>query len=188
MENLRKGIDSAHNRQKMKDGGTHIAPGSGYRMRITYTLVTIIASLLFGACAGSDTRPAATASAAPSYWPVQLTVSGGFAGFIRHIRVQQDGTVTTGNRQLSENHTSILSADDHRTLAEQLADLPDSVETSGKKATRSNCADCLQYQLTLTRHDKPHTIELNSQTLATSPYSAVIATLVTLMEKHTPTE
>ena len=107
----------------------------------------VAVALSVSACAPAVTD-GAQAGAAPS-WEVGFELSGGFAGMMKQMTISHDGRVVAENLRRRARVEKRLSADQMR----ELDRLVERAESAPEMAlpSRSRCADCMQYRLTVTR-------------------------------------
>lgn len=106
--------------------------------------------LLITACHPSGQNPGTPTPAQPPAnstppWSVSLDISGGIAGQMRNISVDQSGLAILTDKKTASRAEQSLSAQQVQALARLIETLP-----ASKSGTRqsSQCRDCINYQLT----------------------------------------
>jgi hypothetical protein len=142
----------------------------------------ILSGAITPICQGCTSRPpqSATAPSAPvpigEPWRLEIHLSGGFAGLDRQLELSSTGELTASDRRRDTHITARLSAGE---IAQIDALIPVAPAVS---ASRTGCADCLLYDLTLYVHGQSVVVHLDDISLGRSGTEPLIRSLLTLLD------
>jgi hypothetical protein len=144
------------------------------RLRLVRLFPVLVLGLISACGTLVDARDAAQQS-----WEVTLTISGGFAGVDRTVAASSDGALRVADRRRASDTTRPLTAGELQQTVGVLARL--SADTTAAIDRRNpRCRDCFLYQIVYTRDGTRRQATLDSTTLASSPYAALVELLTGL--------
>ena len=125
------------------------------------------------------TPVAASSSSAPAAqaWSVRLVITGGFAGEHREIAIDSAaGKAVLTNHKTGQRNEQALVGADHDQIAQLVRTLPKQLASQ----STSNCNDCFNFDLDVSRDGVAQRVRLESFMLSDSVYGPLIEKLLTL--------
>ncbi|MCL4396207.1 MAG: hypothetical protein M1482_15630 [Chloroflexi bacterium] len=109
-------------------------------------------------------------------WEINLSVSGGFAGVTRSLQVNSTGQLTANDAQSRKQVTAQLPAAD----LSELADLVSHLQPPHAASLPSGCADCFNYDVTVTVGERLLEFRGDDVTLQGSGWQDLVGRLTAL--------
>lgn len=110
-------------------------------------------------------------------WRLEIHLSGGFAGLDRQLDLSSTGELKASDRKRDTHVTARLSAEDIAQIGSLIPVTP------AASASRTGCADCLLYDLTLHAHGQAVVLHLDDINLGRSGIEPLIRSLLTLLDR-----
>lgn len=118
---------------------------------LALSLIAVLSIMLMTACAPNGQSPESvqtqTDGTADSKWSVILNISGGIAGQMRQISVDETGRAVLVNKKTKSQIEKQVTPQDLQNIARLVKLLP--VKTAPDQRS-SQCRDCISYQLVAT--------------------------------------
>ena len=144
-------------------------------------LPVILGILLISACAptGQSQEPATEQGqdTVPASWSALLNISGGFAGLMREISIDQSGQVVLVDKKRKSQFEKQVTPQELQNIAELLTLLP--VDTPSDQRS-SQCRDCITYRLVTTVNGKKRQMVTDDAKLRDSDAKDLIRVMTTL--------
>ncbi|MET0985236.1 MAG: hypothetical protein ABW034_07505 [Steroidobacteraceae bacterium] len=146
-------------------------------LRLAASTVMLMLLLAFTSCGGTPhSEQSPHRNLEP--WQVQLTLTGGFRGLHREIRVDSEAVDLKITEAPKPEVGRELPVSDKTELAQLLATLP----TRDVEALNPHCRDCVSFELRVWSTSGVHTASYDSSTLGGSVHEAIITRLARLGE------
>ncbi len=142
--------------------------------------------LLLGACSAETPRgDSGQEGITGEPWSVRLLVTGGFAGVWRSIEIDHYGNLTIVDRKRGAHVKATIAKPALREIGMQVRS---SVAGPYGRQDRqhSDCRDCFNYTLEVTKGNKNSVHKYNNVTAPISRDGPLIQELLTIMQRHLP--
>jgi hypothetical protein len=139
-----------------------------------YTFFVGFALFLLSAC--NPTTPQADQAATD--WSITLDISGGFAGLMQTLTLDQSGQGVLIDQRKKSRIEKQVTGQDLRTYAELVKNLADA---SHAKSLPDQCRDCINYSLTVRYDSTVKRRAVNNLTLADSDAKQLLTRLMSLV-------
>jgi len=116
-------------------------------------------------------------------WQVELSVSGGFAGVTRHLRLDDQGHLRVTDRRGDVSRESQLDSDAIQSIAEAIQALDQTHKANKTNQLGNRCADCIVYQLLVKRDTRQTNYQMDSVSLSGTPQAELVKQLVDRMNQ-----
>jgi len=143
----------------------------------------LIFCLFSSACVTQDNAVATTNNKKQS-WSVILSISGGFAGLMRNISIDEDGSIIINDLKNSKSIRKKLNNKELQDLSDLLDKLKGTSSSSSSPGFSRNCKDCYQYKLSIRWQNSQVLASLNDINLKKSPYKALVIFLKRILSKY----
>lgn len=114
------------------------------------------------------------------FLPLDLRISGGFAGRNETLVVSVAGLATWTNARTQTTRSSRISRQNLERLWALLAEISGTANGEGGSRSPGRCRDCIEYDLSLSSPGKPLKIVVSSDRLSDSAYRNLIAFLISI--------
>lgn len=146
-------------------------------------LLGIFCLLAISACAPTEQNQETTTDQplqAHSNWSAVLGLSGGFAGQMREIRIDQSGQATLIDKKTKSRFEKLVTPQELQDIAKLVTLLPVDLPPDQRS---SQCRDCITYRLVTTVNDTKQLLVTDDAKLHDSDAKDLIRSLATLARK-----
>jgi hypothetical protein len=149
-----------------------------------WTLLLLYAAIFTGCVQNGLTHAPASMSEnneliAEGNWHIFFKLSGGFAGYRKTMELSNTGVVTAADEKSGRRVTGSMT---EREISE-IALLAEDIKSIQPSERPANCADCLNYDLTVLMNDQRFSFQLNDLSLPQSGLEPFISILLSLQER-----
>lgn len=117
-------------------------------------------------------------------WTVLLSISGGFAGWMKNISIDSSGTLIINDIKRNKSIRNKVNNNELGALYNLLVDIKDLKSEHQSTKFTNTCADCFNYELSIRSHNRQLLVTLNDINLSKSGFRHVVIFLRKMVTKY----
>lgn len=154
---------------------------------ISFRLAIIVLFFALSGCipqAQSEKSKPANLSGDIQKWTVLLSISGGFAGWMKNISIDSAGILIINDLKRNKSIRNKVNNNELAGLSDLLVEIKDlKIDPEANKLTNI-CADCFNYEVSIRSHNRQLLASLNDINLSKSEFNNIVIFLRKIRIKY----